>query len=82
MTPRTTDVGEKEQNVDAELSNGVLKRRLEQGLLLRGSRGFAAVEDRQAFVEAVTHKANTTRGRWVDAELAAMRELSEQKLPL
>ena len=44
MTPRTTGVGEKEQNGDVESLNGVLKRRLEQHLLLRGSRDFPDIE--------------------------------------
>ncbi len=44
MTPRTTGIGKKEQNGDVESSNGALKRRLEQALLLRGSRDFADVD--------------------------------------
>ncbi len=40
MQPRTTGVGEKEQNGDVEAQNGALKRRLEQALLLRGNRDF------------------------------------------
>ena len=36
MRPRTTGVGEKEQNGDVEALNGALKRDLEQQLLLRG----------------------------------------------
>ena len=40
MRPRTTKVGAKEQNGDVEARNGALKRRLEQALLLRGSRDF------------------------------------------
>lgn len=38
MKPRTTTVRAKEQNGDVEAANGVLKRALEQSLLLRGSR--------------------------------------------
>ncbi len=34
MTPRTTAIGAKEQNGDVEASNGAIKRRLEQALLL------------------------------------------------
>ena len=44
MKPRTTAIGEKEQNCDVEASNGALKRRLEQALLLRGDPDFEAVE--------------------------------------
>ena len=37
MKPRTTTVGAKEQNGDVQAANGVLKRALEQSLLLRGT---------------------------------------------
>lgn len=38
MKPRTIGIGQSHQNGDVEASNGALKRRLEQYLLLRGSR--------------------------------------------
>lgn len=81
MKPRTTGVGAKEQNGDVEASNGVLKRRLEQALLLRGNRDFEAVADWQSFVDEVNRKANKARGRRVAEEVAVMRELNVGKLP-
>lgn len=81
MTPRTTEVGEKEQNGDVEARNGALKRRLEQALLIRGSRDFASVEEWQAFIDQVARKANGTRGGRMAEELVAMRELNVSKLP-
>jgi transposase InsO family protein len=81
MTPRTTAVGAKEQNGDVESSNGALKRRLEQALLLRGSRDFESAEAWQQFIDQVTRKANAHRGRRVGEDLAAMRELAVAKLP-
>jgi transposase InsO family protein len=81
MTPRTTEVGEKEQNGDAEASNRVLKRALEQALLLRGGRDFESVDAWQAFVDDVARKGNRARGRRVAEDLAAMRELDVDKLP-
>lgn len=81
MTPRTTAVGQKEQNGDVESRNGALKRRLEQALLLRGSRDFGSGEQWQAFVDQVARKANGTRGGRMDEELAAMRELNVARLP-
>jgi hypothetical protein len=80
MTPRTTEVGQKEQNGDVESANGAFKRRLEQALLVRGSRDFASVEAWQAFVDEVARKANAARGTRLTQELAAMRELSVGKL--
>lgn len=81
MTPRTTEVAAKEQNGDVESGHGALKRRLEQMLLLRGSRDFESVEAWQGFVDDVVRKANTGRGSRVAEDLAAMRELDVTKLP-
>jgi hypothetical protein len=81
MTPRTTAIGAKEQNGDVEASNGALKRRLEQSLLVRGSRDFASVDEWQTFVHGVLRKANDRRGARVAEELAAMRPLAVNRLP-
>ncbi|MBA2684590.1 MAG: transposase family protein [Gemmatimonadaceae bacterium] len=81
MDPRTTGVGEKEQNGDVEARNGVLKRRLEQALLLRGSRDFESREAWELFVQTLQRKANLARGVRVAEELAVMRPLDVSKLP-
>lgn len=81
IKPRTTEVGAKEQNGDVEAGHRALKRRLEQALLVRGSRDFESVEAWQAFVDQVVRKANTNRGDRVAEDLAAMRELDVAKLP-
>ncbi len=81
MTPRTTAVGAKEQNGDVESGNGVLKRRLEQLLLVRGSRDFDDVAAWQSFVDDADRKRNLGQGKRVGEDLAAMRELNVAKLP-
>ena len=81
MDPRTTGVGEKEQNGDVEARNGVLKRRLEQALLLRGSRDFESREAWELFVQAIQRKANAARGVRIAEELAVMRPLDVSRLP-
>ncbi len=81
MTPRTIEVGAKEQNGDVESANGALKRRLEQALLLRGSRDFESALAYQAFIDEVVRKANAHRRGLVEEDLAAMRELNVAKLP-
>jgi transposase InsO family protein len=81
MTPRTIAVGAKEQNGDVEASNGAVKHRLEQALLVRGSRNFESVDAWQDFIDGVQRKANAHRGRRVAEDLAAMRELCVRKLP-
>jgi hypothetical protein len=81
MKPRTTEVGAKEQNGDVEASNGALKRRLNQALLLRGSRDFASIEAWESFLQEVLRKANDHRGHRVAEDLAAMRPLDVSRLP-
>ena len=81
MKPRTTEVGAKEQNGDVEASNGVLKRKLEQALLIRGSRDFETPSAWEAFVHDVLRKANRARGSRVDQELKLMRPLDVKRLP-
>jgi hypothetical protein len=48
MKPRTTEVAAKEQNGDVEAGHRALKARLEQALLVRGSRDFESVDAWQA----------------------------------
>jgi hypothetical protein len=81
MTPRLIELGEKEQNGDVEASNGAIKRRLKQALLVRGSRDFESVDAWQGFLDETLRKANANRGRRVAEDLAAMRELDVSKLP-
>jgi len=81
MKPRTTGVGKKEQNGDVEALNGSLKRRLNQHLLMRGSRDFESVEAYQAWLQGVLLKANALRCKRVTEELATMRPLSVKCLP-
>lgn len=80
MTPRTTGIGKKEQNGDVEASNGALKRRLEQALLLRGSREFATVDAWQSFISDVVRKANLTRAERLAEELVVMAPLRAMRL--
>jgi hypothetical protein len=81
MTPRTTTVGAKEQNGDVESENGAIKRRLEQLLLLRGSRDFEDVAAWQSFIDDAVRMRNAGRKTRVGEDLAAMRELNVAKLP-
>jgi hypothetical protein len=81
MTPRTTEVGAKEQNGDVEASNRAVKARLEQALLVRGHRDFESRDAWQAFIHAALRKANGNRKAKVEEELAAMRPLSAARLP-
>jgi hypothetical protein len=81
MTPRTTEVGAKEQNGDVEAANGAIKRRLRQALAFRGDRDFASVDAWQLYIDQTLRKANAARCVRVAEDLAAMRELNVDKLP-
>ncbi|MBP1627136.1 MAG: Transposase, partial [Holophagaceae bacterium] len=74
MQPRTIGIGKSEQNGDVEALNGALKRRLNQHLLLRGSRDFSTVESWEAWAQAICRSVNERRPRLAE-ELAAMRPL-------
>jgi transposase InsO family protein len=81
MKPRTIGLGQSHQNGDIEAFQGVLKRRLEQHLLLRGSRDFESVEAYQAWLDGVVEQANAPRRERLAEELALMRPLAAARLP-
>ncbi len=80
MSPRTTVVGAKEQNGDVEASNGALKRGLEQALLVGGNRDFGSQVAWQTFIDEHNRRTNSRRGHRVAEDLAAMRELTVERL--
>lgn len=82
MRPRTTEVGAKEQNGDVEASNGALKRRIEQRLLVRGSRDFESVEAYEHWlaVDPVERGNAGRRARLAD-ELGVMPAMRADRLP-
>lgn len=81
MTARTIGVGEKEQNGDVEASHRVLKRRIEQHLLLRTSRDFESVEAYEGWLWEKLEHGNRHRGERLVQELAKMRPLQVRRLP-
>ena len=81
MKPRTIQVGEKEQNGDVESLNGVLKRRLVQQLLLRGSKDFDSVPQYEQWLQGIIRKANAQRSTKVTEELEEMKLLHVKRLP-
>ena len=80
MKPRTTAIGEKEQNGDIEAMNRAFKRRVEQHLLLRGSRDFESVEVYEEWLQSIAKKANVSRSKRLAEELAVMRVLDVHRL--
>ena len=80
LTPRTIGIGCPNENGDVESSNGHLKRRIAQHLLLRGSRDFAAESDYACFIAQVMQQANAARAARVAEELAVMKPLPPTRL--
>ncbi len=81
MKPRTIEVGESHQNGDVEALNGALKRRLNQHLLVRGSRDFQSVDAYESFIWQALERANRWRAAKLQEELAVMRPLNVARLP-
>jgi len=63
-----------------ESLNNALKKRLEQHLLLRGSRDFESVATYEAWVHELLSKTNELRTKKIGEEIASMKELSVDRL--
>ncbi len=68
------------ENGDVESLNGHLKDRIDQALLLRGSREFADREDYMAFVQGIIDHANATRSKRFDEERMTLGRLPDTRL--
>lgn len=80
LTPRTIQVNAPHENGDVESANGALKRRINQHLLLRGSRDFEDLDTYHRFLKQIVHKANQLRSERLREELSVMRPLKERLL--
>ena len=80
MEPRTTGVGEKEQNGDVESLHGALKRYVKQRLKLRGSSDFASKDEYETWLQDLAKKRNRRRQKRIDEDLAAMKLLRVERL--
>ncbi len=68
------------ENGDVESSNRHIKDRIDQALLLRGSRDFTNRDEYMNFVEELIGRANTNRSERFLEERAAFGRLPEQRL--
>jgi len=78
--PERTNARCANENGDVESSNGHFKDRLDQALLLRGSRDFASREEYVNFVEQVVATANANRGPRFAEEQAVLGRLPDHRL--
>jgi hypothetical protein len=80
LVPKTIGIRCPNENGDVESSNGHLKRRLRQHLLLRGSRDFTTEAAYHAFVLGVVKAGNRGRQDKLAQELAVMKPLPPTRL--
>lgn len=80
VKPRTIQVNSPHENGDVESANGAFKSKVNQHLLLRGSRDFVTLEEYRRFLEQIVHKANRVRSEKLAQEMAVMRPLNVELL--
>lgn len=80
LVPRTIGIERPNENGDVESSNGHLKRRLRQHLLLRGSRDFESEAAYEVFLDPVLERGNQGRREKLVQELAVMKPLPPTRL--
>jgi transposase len=80
LVPRTIGIDCPNENGDVESSNGHLKRRMRQHLLLRGSRDFESEAAYEGFLHQVLERGNRGRQENLTMELAAMTPLPPTRL--
>jgi len=68
------------ENGDVESANGHIKDRLDQALLLRGSREFSSREEYMSFVEQIISRANANRQQRFAEEQACLGRLPDERL--
>ena len=68
------------ENGDVESANGHIKDRLDQALLLRGSREFSSREEYMRFVEQIISRANANRRERFAEERACFSRLPDERL--
>ena len=80
IKPRKIAIASPNQNGSVEVSHGHLRRRLQQALLLRGSRNFASQQDYEIFVKEQFSRANKYRQKRFLEEKSSMSLLDASPL--
>jgi len=75
-------INDPNHNADVESSHNVLKKRINQYLLFRGSRDFESRKEYEFFLFGIMEKANILRSNRLKEEMAVMKELLVSRLPL
>ena len=71
--------GKGHENGSVEAGHGYLKRRLRQGLALRGSNDFNSIEEYQKFIDTVVMRHNRRYGVLIEEEKGLLKALPQHK---
>jgi hypothetical protein len=80
MTPSKNQPGKSNENGDVEQSHYRVKERIDQALLLRGSRDFADRREYNDFLGKLIYRRNLGRSKRFQEELAVMKPLPARRL--
>ncbi len=80
LSGQKIQAGKANENGDVEQRHHRLKRAIDQALLLRGSRDFAALADYQEFLRSLVKRLNAGRRERVAAEMQYLRPLPAARL--
>src|SRR5262249_4885408 len=79
IKPTRNNKGVKHENGSVEVSHRHFKSRLNQALLMRGSRDFESLEDYREFVKEIATKQNTKRHKAIQEEKKHLQKLPNYK---
>lgn len=79
MAPSRNNAGVAHENGTIESVHGHLKRAVEDGLLLRGSRDFADLPEYRRFIDEIVSRHNARHAKLIDAERAKLRALPDRR---
>ena len=79
MEPTRNNKGIAHENGAIEASHGGLKNRIDQALMLQGSRDFSSVEEYRQFIREIVTKYNRKNRKKYMEELAVLKQLPEHK---
>jgi transposase len=80
IKPTRNNPGESHENGDVEQSHYRLKQRVDQALLLRGSRDFSSRDDYDRFLQRIFASKNRNRSQRLDHELKVLKPLPMYRL--
>ena len=80
VRPQAINAGKGHENGDVEQSHHRFKRRVEQALLLRGSRDFVSREAYAAFLHDLCEQGNAKRKERIEEEKNHLRSLPKRRL--